>query len=316
VNVGQPLPALVDAGDTSKRGRSADGRFRRRVAVHGITVEIDAPPALAPALAIVLRAYSEATMRADPDLRITVARVGQRWRVATEEGRYPEIAGAGSAARLVEWILVAEALRRWPHLVHVHAALVATPDRSALLIGRSGSGKSTTSIALALTGLALYTDDVALIDRETLQPVCLPRPVKLDQRSRRLLRPRGLVIPRGTSLGESIDRTVLPGLPPIEDPGPRVAAAIFFAAGRRDQAEVRPLSQAEAVMRLSLQSASERFDASGPSDGAVALINAVRCYELVPGDLETTVRAILDLLEGPSGSIAIRAGITDLAGVA
>jgi hypothetical protein len=163
-------------------------------------------------------------------------------------------------------------------------------------------------VALALAGLALYTDDLALLDRATLRPICLPRPAKLDQRSRRLLKPRGLVVPRGASLGESIDRTVLPGLPPLDVPGPPVAAAIFFAGERRDRAEVRPLTGAEAVMRLISQSASERFDATGPSEGAVAVINAVRCYELVPGNLDSTVEAVRALIDAPAEVGAAAAG--------
>jgi hypothetical protein len=215
---------------------------------------------------------------------------------------------AGLAVRHVEWLVASEALKHWTRFVHVHAALVATRDRSALLIGQSGSGKSTTSVALALAGLALYTDDLALLDRATLRPVFFPRPAKLDQRSRRLLKPRGLAIPRGASLGESIDRTVLPGLPPLDVPGPPVAAAIFFAGERRDRAKVRPLSGAEAVMRLILQSASERFDATGPSEGAVAVINAVRCYELVPGDLDSTVEAVCALMDAPADTGTAEAG--------
>ena len=50
-------------------------------------------------------------------------------------------------------------------------------------------------------------------------------------------------------------------------------------------------------MRLIMQSTSESFDASGPSDGAVALVNSVQCYELVAGDLDSTVRTIEQLLK-------------------
>jgi energy-coupling factor transporter ATP-binding protein EcfA2 len=199
---------------------------------------------------------------------------------------------------------VSEALKRWSRFVHVHAALVATPNRSALLVGRSGSGKSTTSVALALAGLEVYTDDLALLDRATLRPLSLPRPVKLDHRARRLLQKRGLVLPCRASIGESIDRTALPGLPPMNVPGPPLAAAIFFVGNRRDRAEVRPLTGAEAVMRLVRNSASERIDSAGPSEGAVALVNAVRCYELIPGDLDSTVNAVLDLLQAVDDSAA------------
>jgi hypothetical protein len=197
------------------------------------------------------------------------------------------------AAIRVEWLIVSEALKHWTHAVHVHAGVVASPDQSMLLIGRSGSGKSTTTTALALAGLDLYTDDCALIDRGSLRPLSVPRPIKLDRRSRVMLGRRGLAIPSRKRLHESIDRAVLPGLPPVETPGPRLTTAIFFADRRSDRACLRPVSSAEGIMRLIQQSATERFDGAGLSDGAVALVNAVRCYELVAGDLEETVRVIL-----------------------
>ena len=192
----------------------------------------------------------------------------------------------------------------WTRFIHVHAALVATPAQSALLIGRSGSGKSTTSVALAQAGLALYTDDVALVDRATLRPFSIPRPIKLDDRARRLLCARGVAIPPGSWIGESVDRTVLPGMPPIGVPGPPLRTAIFFAEGRQRRVNLRTLTQAEAVMRLSLQSVSERFDTTGPSDGALDLINAVRCYELIAADLDATVGTLLDLLDAHEGASA------------
>jgi hypothetical protein len=200
-------------------------------------------------------------------------------------------------------MVVSEALKRLPAHIHVHAAVVATEQRSALLIGRSGSGKSTTSVALALAGLRLFTDDVALIERETLRPVVVPRPVKLDMRSRRMLRPRGLRIPRGAWLGESIDRRVIPGLPPVEEPGPPLAAVVFFAEQRGAEASLRPITNAEAVMRLILQSGSERFDHRGPSDGALDLVNAVPCYELTAGPLDATIALVRALLEDRAGVV-------------
>jgi hypothetical protein len=284
------------------------GHFVRRIALYGIVIEISAPRALAPWLALLFRAYPPAPPETATDIRIVVTRKGQMWRVMADDQAYEqsplEAPKAGIAACQVEFLVVSEALKRWSCFVHAHAALVATPTRSALLVGRSASGKSTTSLALALKGLDLYTDDLALLDRATLRPFCLPRPVKLDSRARRLLRTRGLVLPPRASLGESIDRTVLPGLPPMNAPGPPLTTAIFFVGNRFDRAEVRPLTRAEAAMRVARQSASEWIDSAGPSEGVVALVNAVRCYELSPGDLDSTVQAVLDLLEAPEVAVA------------
>jgi hypothetical protein len=290
--------APLSYGGSNGRTDRTDAFFVRRIVLHGFTAEVTAPRSLVPALEIALRLYPIAEPDIRPDIRIEVIRHGNGWRVMMGEGIYPQ-RRARDAARRVEWLIISQAVKRWTAFVHIHAAIVANDTMSALLVGRSGSGKSTTSVALALAGLVLYSDDVALIDRMTLRPSFAPRPINLDRRSRQLLAPRGLVVPRGATLGESVDRSAIPGLPPFDVPGPPVTTAIFFAAERGPRATLHPLSNAEAVMRLIIESGSERFDERGPSSGALALINAVSCFELVPADLDATVQAVLSVLHGP-----------------
>jgi hypothetical protein len=280
-----------------------------RVTLHGVTAEVVAPPALNATLRLVLAGYPDAGPGDEAQLRITVERVGEdfpSWEVSDGARKFPESTKRGSAAIRAEWLLVSEALKLWTHAVHVHAGLVGTRDRAALLIGRSGIGKSTTTMALGLAGLDVYTDDVALIERGTFQALSVPRPIKLDRKSRAMLRKRGLEIPRRHRLNESINRTILPGMPSAEGPAPRLASAIFFAENREDRPHFRPITSAEAVMRLIQQSATEHFDQLGPSEGAMSIVNNVPCYELVASDLDKTVQAILCHLgvghEGNSGS--------------
>jgi hypothetical protein len=267
-----------------------------RVKLHGVTAEVVAPHALNSTLRLVLAGYPGATSGDETQLRITVERVGDEfpsWEISDGMRKFPESTKRGSAAIRAEWLLVSEALKLWTHAVHVHAGLVGTRDRAALLIGRSGIGKSTTTMALGLAGLDVYTDDVALIERGTFQALSVPRPIKLDRKSRAMLQKRGLEIPRRHRLNESIDRTILPGLPPAEGPAPRLASAIFFAENRGERPSFRPITSAEAVMRLIQQSATEHFDQGGPSEGALSIVNNVPCYELVAADLDQTVQAIL-----------------------
>ena len=155
----------------------------RRISFHGLTTEIKAPrQAFADALSLTLGSYAAAAADAPVDLRIRIAPCDYPgwWRVITPDRTYRGSQNVAMAAQQIDWILTTQAVERLPGFIHVHAAVVATATRSVLLIGRSGSGKSTTAVGLATAGLALYTDDVALIDRDTLRPVFVPRPVKLD----------------------------------------------------------------------------------------------------------------------------------------
>jgi hypothetical protein len=279
----------------------------RRITLHGQTAEVMGPRVLRRTANLQLSAYPDASPRGAADFAVVAKRSNQRrtyWTIAYGDRRRSAGPGVSQAALFTEWALVSEFLQRWTQFIHVHAGLIATPEQSTLLIGRSGSGKSTTTMALALEGFELYSDDVALVHRDSMQAFCVPRPIKLDPIARRMLRARGLSIPPRTWLGESIDRTVLPGLPNVGAPGPPVRTALFFADTRQPRPALRRLSSAEAVMRLILQSVSEQFGDSGPSASAINLVNSVDCFELTAGNLSDTVDLLIGFLRGGDERLA------------
>jgi len=273
-----------------------------RVAIHGLVAEARVPRLFfARRLPLLLAGYSPAAPFAAADVELAVVPGSKRglWDVALASERFPDIVGADLAAQRVEWVIAKETVNRLPRFIHVHGAVVATANQSLLLVGHSGRGKSTTAVALAQAGLTLFTDDVALIGREDLRPVSVPRPIKLDRGSRMLLRRLGLAIPRAARLRESVSRVVLPGQPPPDVPGPPVTKIVFLAPERGERSELRTMIAAEALMRFIQQSLSEQFEmvGGGVSDGALAIIEAADCYELVVGPIEETVTRLIDLIE-------------------
>lgn len=272
---------------------------RWRVSLHGVTAEVTAPGVpFADLMPLPFAAYATADGADPPDFSIVVEPEEgvDVWSVAAGQFRFRDIEGAEMAARRTEWAFADGALRRLEGFVHVHAAVVGTAARSLLIVGESGRGKSTTSVGLAHRGLLLYTDDVALIEPASRRPVSFPRPIKLDDASRALLLGLGLRIPAAARLRESVARTALPGLPPLDAPGPPLAAAVFFAGNRLARPALRPITAAEGVLRVVQQSSTERVAAGGPTPGVVTLINSVRCYELTAGDFPETVRLLADLV--------------------
>jgi hypothetical protein len=273
--------------------------WRHRLALDGVTAEVAAPrrPFGRP-LAVVLGGYPESPAPSPPDILVTISQsaLPGRWDVAADTQRFPNsFVDIGLATQRAEWLVISEIVRRLPRLIHVHAAVLATPRQSLLLVGHSGSGKSTTSVALAQLGMALYTDDVALLEPTTLRPIYVPRPIKLDDRSRRLLKGMGLSIPRGARVLESVARTALPGLPPADAPGPPVRTVVFLGWPSNGRAGLRRLSSAEAAIRLIQESTSEQLDAATPSEGALAVIKAAACYELLSNGLPERLQAIVEL---------------------
>jgi hypothetical protein len=268
------------------------------MALHGVTVEVVTPlePFAAP-LAVLLAGYPPTANGVAPDFRVSVlpSKRSGGWDVVVDDDSVGPIFEIEAVARQVEWACANEMLRRLSGFVHVHAAIVATSVQSMLIVGQSGQGKSTTAVGLAQAGLTIYTDDVALIEHHTLRPFSFPRPIKLDDKSLMLLERSGLMIPSESRIGESIDRTVIPGLAPIDTPGPPVKKAVFLSNDRGSRPELHTLSAAEALLRIIRQSATERFTDCGPSSSVLALVNALQCYELVVGDFQETVCLLVAL---------------------
>jgi hypothetical protein len=114
-----------------------------------------------------------------------------------------------------------------------------------------------------------------------------------------LLKRSGLAILPKSRIGESVDRTVIPGLASTDAPGPPVKKAVFLSADHGRHPELRTFTAAEALLRTIGHSSTERLTDRGPSDAALALVNSLQCHELVVGDFQETVRLLVALAREP-----------------
>src|SRR4051812_23152439 len=140
------MTKLVPVGETCPQTISGPRSVVRRIALHGLSVEIESPRRISRHLNILLDSYPADTasrpaafvVKAIPDPENPAI-----YSVVSGKQRYPESETGGRVALRVEWVVISELVRAWSQFVHVHAGLVATDQQSALLVGRSGSGKST-----------------------------------------------------------------------------------------------------------------------------------------------------------------------------
>lgn len=206
----------------------------------------------------------------------------------------PEVADdLGSHAQWVLVTLAALTLKAAGRF-HIHAASTRAPSGQGwMLVGDSGSGKSTTIGLLAALGWTISTDDVAFLERspEGLAAVRGFRsPVALRPEGFRLLRALG-----GADLGRRGKRGFWP-----EELGSRWEALIVpdvlvFTAIGGERTVLEPVSKGTALKELFRRSFWPLLDPSG-SDEYLGLLHDVAaradCY---------TARLAPDLFDDPRG---------------
>ena len=132
---------------------------------------------------LVIRNYSaclETTSAADIDYEIGRDDDGLYLRRANDAADHAWNAlDAAELIFLLEKDLILEAQVRRSDLYFLHAAAVALHDRAILLIGRSGSGKSTTCWGLLHHGCSYLSDELAPLDLQSFAVIPYPHAVCL-----------------------------------------------------------------------------------------------------------------------------------------
>jgi hypothetical protein len=141
----------------------------------------------------------------------------------------------------------------------LHTAGLTLPDRDAVVLihAPSGTGKTTTSLALATQGFGLCSDDAMILNAASARPVAwgLPRHVKIHQKTAQM-------IPQvSPCLGPSWDRNgeqavsleLLAGIVRVENPSVRPVAALLHLARSADsQTRLVPMARTDAMVALAM----------------------------------------------------------------
>ncbi|MFZ5575544.1 MAG: HprK-related kinase A [Pseudomonadota bacterium] len=182
----------------------------------------------------------------------------------------------------------------------IHAAVVEKNGRAAILPAPPGSGKSTLTAGLVLSGWRLLSDELALIDRKTglIQP--LPRPVSLKNRSIDVIRAFAPDVYINRASHDTVKGTVAHMRPPRDSVRRQHEAArpgwvIFPEWKSGAPPTLTPRSRAQTFMFL----AQNAFNYSHlGEDGfrvGTALIDQVDCFDFHYGELPEAI-AVFDAL--------------------
>ena len=187
-----------------------------------------------------------------------------------------------------------ECLARTPDAFHLHGAALADPSgrTTVLLLGESGAGKTTLTLALMARGFRPFGDDVVLLD-EALRPQHFPRAFHIDERTRQLVTPLFAERPGATGGRQPWEHAGLPPgfCLPLHWAGPPVPVGMIVLP----QAHGAPAPRLErqtvtdAAIRLLSYSTTLEHDPARALKAVSRLTAAAPCFALQGGPLPATV---------------------------
>jgi hypothetical protein len=107
-------------------------------------------------------------------LRLAVTETGEEWRVLLGTTVLGSCRSLNSLAPMVQGIVSTLAIRHHRFLFALHAGGVTLGDKAMLLVGRSKSGKTILTAALLALGWDYLSDDMILMERDSLEALAMP----------------------------------------------------------------------------------------------------------------------------------------------
>jgi len=226
-------------------------------------------------------------------------REGFLWRLEEKTAASSDLCSAllGLESALCEAIIHSQ--RR---SIAVHAATLYSVESAVMLAGPSGAGKSTLSVALSQRGLTVATDDVALVEPETLSVLPIPRPFHLDNQSVLLLEGEGMQLPR---VWKPLSFMAPTDFDERSIPRWRAGLLIYIVGPRAGCPHLKRVSQSEMAARLLSETGQGPLSDSETVRVLSRICGGASCFTLVPGPFGQTADALADLILGPQKEFTV-----------
>lgn len=205
------------------------------------------------------------------------------------------------ALPMLEWGINWHFAKRMHRFLILHAGAAARGDRAVLLPAWPGSGKSTLSAALALSGWRFFSDEFGLVQPGDGRVVPFPRLVPLKNESIEVIRKFSADAVLGPVFPKTRKGDVAHFRPPAESihragETAEVAAVVFPNFERGAKLELLPIARPAAFLKLAGNAFNYEILGETGFHTVSRLIRHSRCAILRYGDLADAVRALEELV--------------------
>lgn len=282
--------------DSRERRPSSARRKAARYAAYGLELEITTSEAeVREAVDFIYRELRAPRRRGRP-LAIVIGRNPAHGFAVELEGRpWFEAVRLGDVLHQLDNLLTVELELARPDLYFVHAAALEERGKATLLVGDSGAGKSTTSYALAASGMGYLTDELSAIEPGTGRVLPYPRAICLKKDP-----PAPLPLPADHLRTEWTLHVQAPSLGcRIVREGAELERVIFVRwSASHDRPSLRNVSRGEAALRLYRGALNQLAHPHLGLDETLALIARSECLELLSAGVEETVALVREATRG------------------
>lgn len=231
-------------------------------------------------------------------LAIDIVALPKQYEIQCDGRRLGACATLSGVAPLVNAHLFHLAIERYPHAMALHSGAVASPQGCLLLPAASGSGKSTLTAGLIRAGWHYMTDDIVLLQRDSLNAVGVPCALGLKAGAWQVLAPRYAELPT-LPIHDCADGRRVRYVAPLNSrefesiESAAVRWMVFPRYALDASTEMSPLSTVDGLCRLMAHCCGlpERLTHE-QIGGIIRWISGLACFELVFSDVDAAIRQI------------------------
>lgn len=199
----------------------------------------------------------------------------------------------------LEWRITTRILQNLKQFIQIHAAGVERGGKALLLVGPSGSGKSSLALCLLRRGWKCMSDEVVLLDAGCGSVLPFPRSFHADFSAMKIF--HDLVAKQGdTAFRDSSGKMRLDPSFALEDwvaePSPP-GWIVFPDYQPGHSGEIEPVGETEALSLMLSQAINLAEHGKRGLDALMELVRSLQCFRLTTGDLNVATSLLTGVTE-------------------